>query len=288
VASVSECEQARAVIRAAAGGSIEAVSNQVAIAERHVATCDECYAALRSLTLSPPTRGGADSITCEEISDGIGEYAEACLEGTSGVPEFRFIREHMSRCTQCGQLLDDILAAVWEYEGLGRPGVIATRFGYEFLWIGARHGKPWASEVWRSRRLIREARYLEARGVLEAIRAERRDSAKLEQNAAIALYLEGEEEPALEVLQGLTSGQGGDIEAWNNRGVVLASLGRFAEARECFGVALGIDANDETVARNLRLCPDTGSPGISQSVNGLASQPRSRLSQRGSKGIGRG
>jgi hypothetical protein len=102
---------------------------------------------------------------------------------------------------------------------------------------------------------------------------------------AIQLAMQGHWEEAASVNRIIIDVFPNDVDAYNRLGKALTELGRYAEAREAYGKALGLDAHNSIAQKNLARLSSLGEIGAPRAEAGTKLSPHLFISETGKTGV---
>jgi hypothetical protein len=102
---------------------------------------------------------------------------------------------------------------------------------------------------------------------------------------AIQLAMQGQWEEAANVNRIIIDVFPNDVDAYNRLGKALTELGRYAEAREAYGKALGLDPHNSIAQKNLARLSSLGEVAAPRAEAGTKLSPQLFISETGKTGV---
>jgi hypothetical protein len=102
---------------------------------------------------------------------------------------------------------------------------------------------------------------------------------------AIQLAMQGQWEEAANVNRVIINVFPNDVDAYNRLGKAMTELGRFAEAREAYGKALGLDPHNSIAQKNLARLSSLGDVAAPRAEAGTKLSPQLFISETGKTGV---
>jgi len=102
---------------------------------------------------------------------------------------------------------------------------------------------------------------------------------------AIQLAMQGQWEEAANVNRVIINVFPNDVDAYNRLGKAMTELGRFADAREAYGKALGLDPHNSIAQKNLARLSSLGDAAAPRADAGTKLSPQLFISETGKTGV---
>ena len=102
---------------------------------------------------------------------------------------------------------------------------------------------------------------------------------------AIQLAMQGQWEEAANVNRVIINVFPNDVDAYNRLGKAMTELGRFADAREAYGKALGLDPHNSIAQKNLARLSSLGDAAAPRAEAGTKLSPQLFISETGKTGV---
>jgi len=102
---------------------------------------------------------------------------------------------------------------------------------------------------------------------------------------AIQLAMQGQWEEAAKVNRVIIDVFPNDVDAYNRLGKACTELGRYADAREAYGKALGLDAHNSIAQKNLARLASLGEVAAPRAEAGTKLSPQLFISETGKTGV---